>query len=71
LDPSGRVAVILIGASDYPYGVIEFSETIRPIRVQEKDKSFEIRILRHFGKLGERSIRPTDYIRLCERKFNA
>ena len=53
LDPSGSDAWIVIGASNYPHGVIEFSEIAQPMKVKESDKSFEVRIVRHFGKLGK------------------
>ncbi|XP_066912895.1 adhesion G-protein coupled receptor V1-like isoform X2 [Clytia hemisphaerica] len=56
LDPSGSDAWIVIGASNYPHGVIEFSEIDQPMKVKESDKSFEIRIVRHFGKLGKLEI---------------
>ena len=53
LDPSGHTAVLLIGASNDPHGVVEFSEIIQPIRVKESDGSAEVRIVRHFGKIGK------------------
>ena len=52
LDPSGHMAVILIGPSNDPHGVIEFSETSQPIRVKENGKNLELRIVRRFGKIG-------------------
>ena len=53
LDPSGREADLLIGASNDPHGIVEFSEIIQPIRVRESDNDLELRIVRRFGKIGE------------------
>ncbi|NXF10740.1 GPR98 protein, partial [Smithornis capensis] len=83
---SGRLgnhtnATLTILANDDPYGVFIFSETNRPIKVEEETKNISLTIIRHGGLLGtvmvtyrtvgndeKSSFLPPDVVRATEGK---
>ena len=47
-----KLAYILLGASNDPHGVVEFSSFTQPLHVKEDIIEVELQLIRHQGKIG-------------------
>ena len=60
LVPGDSTAIIVIGASDEPHGIVEFAPRSQPIRVTENIGTVDLRIVRIMGNIGMHL--PTIYL---------